>query len=279
MLEFDFDRLAPETTGTQNMPPVSTVASDVEELQKRNKELEMFNTQLLGMVRGVRDELKGMKEGLETAKEELQSVRTHNARLQGELSSLTKRRRVNNRTKHSDLERSQAAEITGLKKELAQAKLREFSVPGSDTSNGSSAEDVPVFFRDSSASSNSRQGSVESSRKRRSPGVEIWDNSLDLLQFNTGPSHQQNVLFSQALHGNQNQQSVSMASMAQFGGLPEEQSMSGYPQLYNQDQMAGQHNQLSWGTGYTMNSQPQQGNGMSSCQNYPGPYQASNWSF
>ncbi|KAI1660596.1 hypothetical protein F4813DRAFT_400732 [Daldinia decipiens] len=280
-LEFDFACFAPETTEAQNMSSVSTAASDIEELQKRNKELEQANAELIKLLKGFKNEMNDVKGGVESAQQELQSVRTHNARLQGELSSLTKRRRTALRTKNSDLELSQAAKIAELEEALAQANLRGFSVSRSDTSSASGAEDFSSFYRDSSTSSNSRQGSVESSRprKRRSPGVESWDNSQDVLQFGTAPGNQQNALFVQALQGGQNQQSVPMASMAQFGGLAEQQSMSGYPQLYSNEQMGGQHNQLSWGTGYYSNPQPRQINGMPSCPKFPAPYQASQWSF
>ncbi|KAI2778183.1 hypothetical protein F4815DRAFT_478297 [Daldinia loculata] len=282
MLDFDFDYSVPEMADVLTTSTTSTTAPDnLEKLKKRNEELEKANSELIKLLKGFKDEMNNVKESVESAQQELQSVRTHNARLQGELSSLGKRRRTAVKAQSKDLELSQAAKIAELEKELAQAKLREFSVPRSDTSSASSAEDFSFFFRDSSASSNSRQGSVESSRprKRRSPGVESWDNSLDVLQFGTGPGNQQNALFSQALQRDQNQQSVSMASMAQFGGLVEQQSMSGYPQLYNHEQMEGQHNQLSWGTGYPPNLQPRQGNGMPSCPKFPAAYQASHWSF
>ncbi|KAI0844584.1 hypothetical protein F5Y00DRAFT_273906 [Daldinia vernicosa] len=285
VLDFDFDYSVPGMAdvlnSTANSTTTSTAAPDnLEKLQKRNEELQKVNSELLGLLKDVKNEINDLKGNVESAHQELQSVRTHNARLQGELSSLGKRRRTAAKTKSKDLELSQAR-IAELEEELAQAKLQRFSVPLSDTTNASSPEDMSFVFTESSTSSNSRQGSVESfkPRKRRSPGAQRWDDSMDMLQFGTGSGNQQNAMFLQALQGEHNQQSVPMASMAQYGGIAEGHSMSGYPHPYNHGQMEGQHNQLHWGAGYPSNAQPRQGHGMSSGPKFSAAYQASPWSF
>ncbi|KAI0135892.1 hypothetical protein F4814DRAFT_402898 [Daldinia grandis] len=280
--DFDFDYSVLGTEEALTPSTISTMASgNLEKLQKRNEELEQINSELLGMLNGFKHEMNELKENLEGTKEEIKSTRTHNARLQGEISSLSKRRRAAAKTKSKDLELSQAAKIAELEKELAQSKLQMLPVPRSETSSVSSADDLTLFFGDSSTSSRSSRGSVEDSRprKRSSPGIGSWEDPLDVFQFGVGQGNQQNTLLDQVPQGGQNQQGVSMAPMAQLGGLAEDQHMPGYPQFYSHGHMEGPYNQVAWGTGYASNPQPRQGHSMPACPSLPAGHQFSGWNF
>ncbi|KAI1481746.1 hypothetical protein F4774DRAFT_407624 [Daldinia eschscholtzii] len=279
MMGFDFDYSGLEMVATSD----SSAHNDrLNELEKRNEELVRQNAELMAFFKSIKEDMRTVKESMETAQEELQSARTHNARLQGELSSLTKRKRAAARTKTSELERFQAAEIDRLKQELAQSKLERLAVTPSDTASMTSAGDLTTIFDDSSASGQLSYGSGESSRpakRRHVESLQDWNENLDMFQFNAGPANPANDFLGPAFQSEQARRPAMPTQAQSFSGQVEVQNNTNHQlSSYGQDQVYGQYNQMPWGNGMPMNPQlqPQQGHGMPS---YPKLPQGNHWSF
>ncbi|KAI1805966.1 hypothetical protein F4811DRAFT_569767 [Daldinia bambusicola] len=236
-----------------------------EDLVRRNEDLARRNAEFAAMFEGFKEDMKFMKEGMQEAREELQSVRNHNARLQGEVSSLTKRKRTAARTKASDLEVAQAAEIEKLKQQLAQNKPDYLAVTPSDTGSVTSAGELTNIFSDSSASGHLSHCSVDNSRpakRRHMEEPQNWKDQLEMFQFNEGHAIQQSPYPGPVVQGGQSQQPLLPTQPHSFGGVTQGQDNSNYQMSYGQEHMYGQGNQMPWGNGLSMNPQLQHQQGL-----------------
>ncbi|KAI1466700.1 uncharacterized protein F4812DRAFT_465432 [Daldinia caldariorum] len=282
MAGFEFDYSGLDMVGTSD-PSVDSQrqTARLRELENCNEDLARRNAEFMAMFEGFKEDMEFMKESMQTAREELQSVRNHNARLQGEMSSLTKRKRTAARTKASDLEIAQAAEIEKLKKQLTQSKPEYLVVTPSDTGSATSSGELTNVFSDASASGHLSHCSMDNSRaakRRHMEESQNWNDQPEMFQFNAGQPNCQNAYLGPVVQSDQSQQHLLPAHGQSFGRVTQGQDNSNYQMSYGQEHMYGQGNQMPWGNAFSMNPQlqHQQEHGMPS---YPKPPQGLRWSF
>ncbi|KAI8963120.1 hypothetical protein F5Y11DRAFT_365419 [Daldinia sp. FL1419] len=272
MLPLDIEYASVAMAENFDLPDTSPVVpNSLYKLQQQNEELKCINSELVSLLKDFNGEMKAIKESLSIAKEELQSTRNHNAQLQGELSSIGKRRRANKRATGSDLERSQAAKILELEKRLGEVEVEKympkpFDTVSSHSSHSSHSPHASTAYSNVNTAANSRQGSEEThvAAKKESPdGLKSWSG----LQMFQQPNAEMNQ---------EGQTPEHMSPEVYVDVAAQGQADPAYSQFYD-DQGRAYHSweHSGWGIGYP---QPQARRGIFPAyhQFYPG-YRAPTW--